>query len=174
MSFLQGGTLVRGEPIAIGPCQSGPEREDGSRSVDLSIGKGRMSGGDRVVPMTYWGRSGRWCIAGAARSAAEVRAERQDQSAGKRVELHVHAISSVLDNSPEPMSRRRIHAVTGGRESDVRAVVKILLAAQRGEPGDVVEVGQIERAAYKVWTRRRADASGVPIRPSALQQEGQP
>src|SRR5690606_5690380 len=53
----------------------GEEDGAGWREVALSIGKGRMSGGDRVVPMRYHGAHGRWRVAGEARPAAEVRAE---------------------------------------------------------------------------------------------------
>jgi len=165
--------IERTASVTLSIGQSGPQREDGTCAVDLSIGKGRMSGGDKVVPMTYWGKTGRWRIAGKARSAAEVRAERQGQSTGKRVELHVHAIPSVLENSREPMSRRGVVSATGGRDEDVRAAVKILLEAARGEPMDVVEVGKRQHGAYKVWTRHRAELASVPIVPSVVHQ-GQP
>lgn len=170
----ESGAIERTASVTLSIGQSGPECEDGSRTVDLSIGKGRMSGGDQVVPMTYWGKSGRWRIAGAPRPAAEVRAERQDQSTGKRVDVLVRAIPSVLDSSDEPMSRRRVTTATGARDVDVRAAIKILLAAQRGEPGDAVEVGQLKNNAYKLWTRRRAELASIPIVPSAIQQRGQP
>jgi hypothetical protein len=56
--------IERAATVTLSIGASGPEREDGTRAVDLSIGKGRMTGGDRVLPMSYCGRSGRWCLTG--------------------------------------------------------------------------------------------------------------
>jgi archaellum biogenesis ATPase FlaH len=60
--------IERVATVTLSIGSSGPEREDGSRAVDLSIGKGRMTGGDRVLPAEYTGRSGRWRITGLART----------------------------------------------------------------------------------------------------------
>src|SRR5207302_9457366 len=87
---------------------SGPEREDGTRAVDLSIGKGRMSGGDRVVPMSSNGRTGRWRIDGDARPAADVRAEREGQRDQQRRGAAELAIVPLLDRSPTPMSATQL------------------------------------------------------------------
>lgn len=56
--------------IAIGG--HAPTESDWS-AVDLSVGKGRIGGGDVVYPARYCGRTGAWRLEGDARSAAEVK-----------------------------------------------------------------------------------------------------
>lgn len=62
----------------------GNEDADGVREVSLSLAKGRMSGGDMVLPMTYEGRTGRWRVKGEARPAAEVRVEIKERLEGEQ------------------------------------------------------------------------------------------
>ena len=152
--------------LSIG--SSGPEREDGTRAVDLSIGKGRMTGGDRLLPMSYCGRSGRWRLAGDARPAADVKAERAAKNTSKRVGTLVHAIPRMLDASAEPLSRAQVRATAGANDADTRSAIRTLLDAASGDPMDVVEVGQRVKGAYRLWTRRRADAVRLAIVPRII------
>lgn len=148
--------------LAIGPHAPS---EDGDSFVQLNVGKSRMGGGDRVIPMRYCGRSGRWRVAGVSRSASEVKAERDTKKIGKRVDVLTLAIPGLLNKSATPMSRAEIRAEIGGRDLDVRAACSALLEAATGAPGDVVEVGKRSCGAFKLWTRERAEAAGVAIVP---------
>ncbi|MDQ3366646.1 MAG: AAA family ATPase [Myxococcota bacterium] len=144
--------------LSIG--QAGPDRDDGTRAIDLSIGKGRMTGGDRVIPMSYCGRSGRWRVAGESRPAGEVKAERASSRDATRVGVLVLAIPGALEMAAEPMSRRDVRGALGARDEHVRAAVEQLL----GEPeSGVVEVGPRRGGSYRLWIRTRAEAAGLSV-----------
>lgn len=131
----------------------GEERSDGTRAADISIGKNRMWGGDRVVPMSYCGRSGRWRMAGDARAASEVRAERQTKRTEAKLTTHSLAIRALLQDAKTPLSRRDIREKLGHRDADVRAAVNKLLA---DPDSGVVEVGRRGGAAT-LWIRALAE-----------------
>ena len=61
------------------------ESPDGWRQVALSVGKGRMSGGDRVIMMRYRGLTGRWEVVTESRPAAEVKEEARLRREHERV-----------------------------------------------------------------------------------------
>lgn len=148
--------------IAVG---SHVERDDGTRACDVSIGKSRMGGGDRVVPMTFDGRTGRWQIAGTSRAAADVRAERRAQHDDRKVATVALAIAGVLAASDTPLSRRELRVRVGANDTVARAACTLLL---RDSTSGVVEVGPKERGHWRLWTRDRATSAGRPIVPSAL------
>jgi hypothetical protein len=148
--------------IAIGG--HAPTEGDWS-AVDLSVGKGRIGGGDVVYPARYCGRTGAWRLAGDGRPSAEVKAERGTKQAGKRVEALLHAIPSKLDAAPEPLSRATIRAELGGRDEDVRAACTALLDKAPSGPLDVVEVGKRVKGSYRLWSRQRAEATNIAIVP---------
>jgi len=148
--------------LAIGAL--GKPTDDDTAHVELSIGKGRMSGGDRVVPARFCGRTGRWRLTGEARPAAAVRAERaaeRDATAARRVAL---AIPDILAKADAPMSRREIRAALGGRDGDVRRAVTELLSAPKSR---VVEVEPSVRGACRLWSRDRATAAGLTFKSNA-------
>lgn len=153
-------TLAIGRPTAV--------RDDGTCAVDLSIGKSRMGGGDQVVPMSYCGRSGLWRIAGGARPAAEVRAERAAKHGGARINEAVLTMPALLDKADQPMSRRDVRKALGGNDEAVRDAARLLLVPP-AHPGplDVVEVrhsgGKGQRCKGGLWTRRRAAEAGRQI-----------
>lgn len=146
--------------LAIGTM--GPEADDGTCAIELSIGKARMSGdGDRVVPARFNGRTGLWRISGDARPASEVRAERKSQREEQSTERLSLAISALLDKASAPMSRREIRDAIGGRDTAVRAAITTLLTdAESG----VVEVGPPVRGSWAVWKRQLAEHSGRIVR----------
>jgi hypothetical protein len=157
--------------IAIG----GKASVDGEWSaVDLSIGKGRLGGGDMVHPGRYCGRTGAWRLVGDARSAAEVKAERATKNTDKRVETLVYAIPSMLDALAESLSMKVIRGNVGGRDEHVRAACRTLLDTATGEPLDVVEVRKRVSGAYKLWTRRRAEEAHIAIVPRSATATGNP
>ncbi|MDQ3298948.1 MAG: AAA family ATPase [Myxococcota bacterium] len=153
--------IERAATVTLSIGSSGPEREDGTKAVDLSIGKGRMTGGDRVIPMSYCGRSGRWRVTGDARPAAEVKAERETARTERAVAAASLAITSLLAKASEPMSRRDIRSRIGGTDATIRRAVRFLI--DDPESG-VVEVEPRTRNAYPVWTRERATATARTIR----------
>ena len=71
-------------------------------AVDLSIGKGRIGGGDTVRPACYCGRTGAWRVTGDARPAAEVRAERERKRADKGQRNAESAILGAAGQATEP------------------------------------------------------------------------
>ena len=61
--------IERWSSLVLEIGQAGPEDQYGRREVQLSIAKDRMGGGDKVLPMSYEGRTGRWAVIGDARAA---------------------------------------------------------------------------------------------------------
>lgn len=139
---------------------AGPELENGTRAVDLSIGKGRMTGGDRVLPMSYCGRSGRWRLTGEARPAAEVKAEREGQRDNAKQHAAEVAIMVAAKRATEPQARENLSAVACCGKGIRRAAVAALLL--RGELVEVASRNPRSRA-WKVWTKAQADAAGIPL-----------
>jgi replicative DNA helicase len=155
--------IERVATVTLSIGASGPHREDGSPVVDLSIGKGRMTGGDRVLPMSYDGRTGRWRITGASRPAAEVKAERDGRRADARQLQAELAIAATASKSPTSLTRAELGSGAGVGSAPLRtAAIKALL-----ERGGLVEVRQRANPrgvpAWKVWTRERAVAADVEI-----------
>ncbi len=161
-AMAESAEIERSAYITLALGSAGPVRDDGTASVDLSIGKGRMGGGDRVIPMAFNGRTGRMRTAGESRSAAEVKAERQGRKDEVQLRAKTLAISALLTQSPEPMSRRDIRAQVGGTDALVRSAVQSLLD---DHTSGVVEVGPRKHGAYSVWMRAHAEASDRPIVP---------
>jgi ABC-type dipeptide/oligopeptide/nickel transport system ATPase subunit len=157
--------IERAATVTLSLGASGPEREDGSRTVELSIGKSRMGGGDRVIPLTYWGRTGRCRIAGEARSAAEVKAERGGQRNAALVAAAVQAMLAGAERSSAPLTREQLdeHAVAamGTCTKSIKAQARAALASK----GLVVEVlRKTPRARHHLlWTPAKAAAAGIPL-----------
>lgn len=149
--------------IAIGGLR---QREDGTADVDISIGKSRFGGGDKVLPAVYDGRSGRWSIVGPAVSAAQRRAERSTANNGKRVEAARLAMSGKLAGSAAPMSRNELRQALNLKRDDVRDAARQLL---EDEASGVIEVrGRKLGGFWPLWTRDRAAAAGLdPVPPGA-------
>ncbi|MCX5747912.1 MAG: AAA family ATPase [Proteobacteria bacterium] len=144
--------------LAIG--SSSEEREDGTRAVDLSIGKGRMTGGDRVIPMSYLGRSGLWRVAGDARPAGDVRAERQGARDVAKQTAAELAIMGAAAKATEPKTREDMTAVAACTKS----VRRLAMAALLGR-GELVEVQKKKprSRAWMVCTPALADSLNIPI-----------
>ena len=142
--------------IAIGEAVA---RADGSTDVSLSIGKSRFGVGDRVIPCSFDGATGRWRVTGPAVTAADHRAARAaDKDAGKVATAGL-AVLGVLSSSAEPMSGRRIREATGLKRDHVIQAIKSLAKA-----GAVVEVaGRKEGGRWPLWTPDRAAAAGLQI-----------
>lgn len=140
------------------------EREDGSSAVELSVGKARMGRGDKVFPMTYWGRSGLWRVNGDARAATEVREERASERASKENDTIDAAIAHIVASSAIPLTRSDIKGKITGRGARVTAAINRLLAAADGV---LVEVQRRAPGAKKrdwmIWTSERAREAGLQL-----------
>jgi hypothetical protein len=140
--------------LAIG--QHGEPAEDGSCAADLSIGKSRMGGGDRVLPARYNGRSGLWRITGDSKPASQVRAEREQQrNSAKQATAEVLMVAAAMKAS-EPMSVRELYAAAHVR----RPVAALAIDALRAR-GELVEVhlrkrGMRKKDPWPLWTPEKA------------------
>ena len=134
-----------------------PMAADGSRDVQLSIGKARYGGGDRVIELRQWGASGMTRVL-RDEPAQDVREreeqQRETQSAKTRVEKIESAIMESADRRTQPFSREELLAdagLTGGsRKHEGRRVIASLIAS-----GALRELPQ-RRAGAKfslLWTR---------------------
>lgn len=140
--------------------------DDGTDSVRISTGKGRMGGGDRVIPAVYDGRTGTWRVTGPAVSGAEHRAGHEATATARRVELARLAIPSLLARAPAPMSRAAIKLSLGGHNTTITAAVAALIA---DPTSGVVEVrAKRTGPAWPVWTRDHATAAALEIVPQAI------
>jgi len=147
------------------------EREDGSSAVELSVGKARMGKGDRVIPMTYTGRTGLWRVAGEAKKAEEVRDQREIQK-NEKLDLTLEAaFSSIIGRSPEPITKSKLkEQVTGNAARKTSAIARLL------QKKEIVEVNRRSKGAKKndwmVWTPDRARDAGIPIIESVQSEIG--
>jgi replicative DNA helicase len=144
--------------LALGAHQ--PEREDGTCLIDLSVGKGRFGGGDRVWPLVYTGRSGRLRTDGEARAASEVRAERAADSSRKRIDAAKLAMIAAAQRATEPLTREDLRiAAAVNREVGATAVSELL------DAGDLAEVRNKKPRArdWRIWTVHQATAAGIAL-----------
>lgn len=157
--------IERAATVTLAIGTAGEEREDGTRAVEVSIGKGRMTGGDRVLPMSYDGRTGRWRMAGDARPAAEVRAERATETTTALVAAAQRAMVAGAAASAEPVTRARLADMAVSamgrcpREVQRQAVARALASRELVE----VEVRAHKARHPMIWTPDRAAAAGVPL-----------
>lgn len=138
-------------------------REDGSQPVELSIGKGRMSGGDRVIPMSYWGRSGKWRVEGPSKIASAVRAERDVENEEKKQQALEHQLLGAAQRSKVPLSREQLSDLARGRRQN-----KTLAIARLVNEGALVEVHRRAPKAktWMVWTPDRVAEHNASRQPS--------
>ncbi len=141
--------------IALGSMRP---QEDGTTAIDISIGKGRMGQGDRVIPAVYNGRTGAWRIAGTAVSGAERRAEQSSARIDtKRAQVEL-AVLGFLGSADRPQTRQEIGIGASVRNNDRSAVIAALLADRR-----IVSVVSGRKAGgfWPLWTPDRAAAAGM-------------
>lgn len=137
---------------------------DGSTSVDISIGKGRMGQGDQVRPAVHEGRTGAWSVMGPSVSGDERRAERSGERDGGRVKQATLAIGALLATVSTPLSRAQIRADLGIRRIDVTAACRALLA---DPTSGVVEVRGIRSGgSWPLWSRDMAARAGIDVVPT--------
>jgi hypothetical protein len=119
-----------------------------------------MGGGDRVLSATYCGRSGRWRLAGEARSADDVRREREGESDAKKQHAAELAILAAAQQASEPQLREDLSGVAACSKSIRRAATAALLSR-----GDLVEVRSKNPRSHiwKVWTKANAERAGIPL-----------
>ncbi len=136
------------------------EREDGTMSADISIGKSRMGGGDKVIPATYTGRTGVWSIVGPAVTGAERRAEQATAKSDGKRERAALAVLGFLSGAERPQTRREIQVATGLTNNDRAPVLASLMA-----DGKVAAVmtGRKVGGYWPLWTPDKAKAAGMRI-----------
>jgi KaiC/GvpD/RAD55 family RecA-like ATPase len=144
--------------LAIGP--HAPSEDTDTTIAELNVGKSRMGSGDRVFPMRYCGRSGRWRTAGESRPAAEVRAEQEASRASSARSAAELAMIAAAERAPESLTREELKKAAHTSKAIAQAAVEALLGR-----GDLVEVRQRKprSPAWRIWTRARAEAAGVAI-----------
>lgn len=155
--------IERAATVTLSIGKSGPTRDDGTCAVELNIGKHRMGGGDKVIPASYDGRTGRWRLAGEARPAAEVKAERDAANENAKLRNAKLAIAGAARKAAEPQTRAGLGRLAGvGNAATRTAAINALL-----DDGELVEVQQRANPrgplAWKVWDRERAVTARVPI-----------
>jgi hypothetical protein len=134
--------------------------EDGSRIVELSIGKSRMGEGDKVIPMREWGRSGKWIVEGEAKTAEQVREGRDVEKTAKREKATAAQIVGILTQSNRPLSRNELLETLTGTRAD-----KLRLVRQALTQGAICEVSQRagRSKSWCVWTSEKAGLAGLEI-----------
>jgi ABC-type dipeptide/oligopeptide/nickel transport system ATPase subunit len=141
------------------------EREDGSSAVELSVGKARMSKGDKVWPMTYWGRSGLWRVAGEAQLADQVREKRESEKKTKEQNTVSLALVAAARKATAPSPRKQLMDSISGRTSTKVAALNALLTER-----ELVEVNIKQKGSrhFLIWTPDLASANGLSERQANL------
>jgi hypothetical protein len=145
------------------------EREDGSSAVELSLGKWRMGKGDRVLPMTYHGRTGLWRVAGEAKTAEAVREQRDAERVRREHTAVEKQIVGIAVTADQPLTREQICEAVGGRRGKVKQIIAELVGR-----GDLVEIAKHppRSRSWLIWTVDRAQAAGAPLVRDSLFHEG--
>ena len=164
--------IERFATVTLSIGMKGEAREDGSQAVELSVGKSRMGQGDRVIPMTYWGRTGKWRVAGDAKEAHLVRADRdQERERVTRATVEL-AMVAAAQEAKTPITRQQLLDAVGGvklRKAAKTAILASLLTQKR-----LVEVDrkQLRSKYWLIWTTDRVNATpDVQIRSSFMTEE---
>ena len=147
---------------------TGPEDSYGRREIALSVGKGRMGGGDKVWPISFEGRTGRVAVIGIAKAAQDVRAEIEARQDDAKLGLAVRAVRDALNQAQRPISRRDLVSEAGVKRERGEAAVRRLL-----ESGEAVEVARRPPRSrfWLLWTRARAERAGLEIVPSDMPRQ---
>lgn len=141
--------------------QGEPSPDDGSRAVELSIGKGRMSdAADSVRPARYWGRSGLWRLTGVGVAASKVRASRESAVVEKKQNAAELTMLGAAQKAAGPMTREDLCELVVGNAQMKRTAVAALLAR-----GELVEVRQrrTRSRSWLIWTPDRAVDAGIQL-----------
>jgi hypothetical protein len=159
-SAAEASDIERWSSITLALGSKSSPAEDGSVIVDLSIGKDRMHGGDRVLPARYDGRTGVWRIAGEAKPAMEVRAERAASKDRGEVDAAKDGIRGFVARSTEPVTREDLRGAAKRKKSITDAAVEELL-----DVGELVEVRSRKSRAkhWKIWTPAKAAEAGIAV-----------
>lgn len=153
--------IERFASVTLSIGKQGEPREDGSKAVELSIGKGRMSdAADSVRPASYWGRSGLWRIAGDAIAADKVRADRETGVALKKQTAAELTMLGAAQKSAGPLTKEDLCELVVGNAQMKRAAVAALIAR-----GDLVEVRQrrARSRSWLLWSPDRAVDAGLQL-----------
>lgn len=135
--------------------------EDGSRVVELSIGKWRMGEGDRVLPMREWPRAGKWLVEGPAKPAQEVRDGREADEVAKAQQACELLMIAFADRASAPVTREQLIESCAGvklRKTGKVAVIGALLSSDK-----LIETDrkQLRSKYWLLWTPERAAQAGV-------------
>jgi KaiC/GvpD/RAD55 family RecA-like ATPase len=157
--------IERAATVTLSIGASGPEREDGTRAVDLSIGKHRMGGGDKIIPASYDGRTGRWRLTGEARAAADVKAERGDQRDTAVLEAATRAMVAGAAAATEPLTRAQLGEIALAAMGRCPRGVQRTVVAKLLAGGQLVEVQRKphKARAWLIWTPDKAAAARIPL-----------
>ena len=149
--------LERGATMTLAIGAASDADAEGWARVELSAGKGRYGGGDRVWSARYHGAHGRWSLDGAARHAAEVRAERDADREAAKVGAARLAIVAAASKSLAPLSAEELRARAAARKNIARAAIDAAVA-----DGELVLCAPRGRSRYPTfWTAERRDAAPI-------------
>jgi KaiC/GvpD/RAD55 family RecA-like ATPase/5S rRNA maturation endonuclease (ribonuclease M5) len=157
--------IERAATVTLSIGKSGPTRDDGTCAVELNIGKHRMGGGDKVIPASYDGRTGRWRLAGEARPAAEVKAEREGKRDSALVEAALLAMVEGAAAAEEPVTREQLGEMAVARMGKCPRSVARTATAKALTTGQLAEVQrkQPHSRAWLISTPRKAADKGIPL-----------
>ncbi len=144
--------LERAAYVTLALGRQTKEDESGVSAVQLSIGKARFGGGDKVWGLRYDGRVGLFQVTGEPRSAADVKAEHEESRAAQKAEASKSSIVGALERSKVPLSRSQVCTLLGANRNRMFREIAELL-----EAGDIVEVGPVLRGGSRaLWTPAKA------------------
>lgn len=131
--------------------------------VDMSIGKSRFRGGDRIVQLEYDGARGSWREHGEVVSAAKHKADKAAKSKSARIEGTVEAIAAVLAAADAPMSQRELRKQLRINNHNCSAAVTALLGETTPRVARVK--GAKEGGHWPLWSPAKAASAGVDLVP---------
>lgn len=144
--------IERGAAVTFALGGASPVDERGWSRMDLSIGKARYGGGDRVFVAWYHGAHGRWRLEADPQRAADVRANREAERDTARTEAARLAMVAAASLSKEPLTSRELRAKAHCSYAIAAGALTAAVAA--GELSEYPPKGRSRYPTY--WTPGRS------------------
>jgi replicative DNA helicase len=151
-SGAESAAIERAAALTLTIGKTGDLQADGSRDVELSIGKGRYGGGDRVLQLKQWPASGLTrCFS--ETTGAKAREERTSRNAESKRLAAENAVLGAASKLTEAVSKVELKQRAGGAGAEAGKAIDRLI-----ERGDLVAVGNGNRR--KIALARFVDSHG--------------
>jgi replicative DNA helicase len=153
------GAIEQSAALTLTIGKRGPLLEDGSREIEIHVGKARYGGDDRVVLIKSYGATGYASII-SDHPAADVREQAKTAAESNKVTAMKRLILEAADAAPAPVSKTALEKDVIGNANLKRVTIAALVAS-----GELVWVrhkaNKHSKADLSLWTPAKAKQAGL-------------